>query len=252
VTRNELIPVLKAYERWVTGRLPVLAAQVRQLRTDIDSGDRAAAQRSWLAAHLTYETMGAAYGAFGDFDTRINGTPAPGRHAKDDRDLEGFHRIEALLWSSGPTEAAAMPATRLVSAVDGLQAAFDQARIDPTDIGLRAHEIVENAIQFELTGRTDAGSHTNLATVDANLSGSREALAPLRGLLRSRYPRLAATERAIDQAQDVVRSHRRADGSWTPLSELSRSDRELLDARVDAAVELLAPVAVLTDPRRPA
>ncbi|MCW2799866.1 MAG: EfeM/EfeO family lipoprotein [Aeromicrobium sp.] len=251
VTRNDLIPALKAYQGWITGRLPVLVKQVKQLQSDIAVGDLGAARRSWLTAHMTYETLGAAYDAFGDYDSAINGTPAPGESALDDTHLEGFHRIEALLWHGRAAAEIAPPAARLVHAVSGLREAFTQDRVDPVDIGLRSHEILENALEFELTGRTDAGSHTNLATIDANLTGTREALSPIKEILSSRYPNLAATEKAIDTAQDLVGSYRH-DGQWTPLTSLTRSQRERLNAQISATLELLAPVAAITDPRRAA
>lgn len=52
-----------------------------------------------------------------------------------------------------------------------MRKAFPTQDFDPGDLPLRAHEILENALQFELTGDTDEGSGTNLATVDSNLAG---------------------------------------------------------------------------------
>ncbi|MCW2749515.1 MAG: EfeM/EfeO family lipoprotein [Aeromicrobium sp.] len=251
VTQNDLIPALKIYQGWITRRLPVLLKQVKQLQSDVTAGDLGAAKRSWLTAHMTYETLGAAYDAFGDFDAAINGTPSPGTSALGDAHLEGFHRIEAMLWHGKIATEIGPHTARLVKAVSGLRTAFTQDRIDPVDIGLRSHEILENALQFELTGRTDAGSHTNLATIDANLTGTREALAPIKTILSSRYPDLAATEKAIDIAQRLVSSYRH-DGQWTPLNSLTRSQREELNAQIGATLELLAPVAAITDPRRAA
>lgn len=250
VTTNDLIPVAKAYGTWVDGRLPGLQAQVRRLDADARAGDLAAAKRDWLTAHLGYEGLGAAYGAFGDHDTAINGTPAAGRTARDDPKLTGFHKIEALLWSGAPATQLAPLTARLVTDVDALAADPGTDRIDPVDIGLRAHEIVENAIQFELTGETDAGSHTNLATVDANLGGSQEALSVLAGLLASRYPQLGDTQAALAASRKLVEGYRRADGSWTPLDALSRAQRQQLNASLDTAAELLAPVAEITEPRK--
>ncbi|GAA4163230.1 EfeM/EfeO family lipoprotein [Gryllotalpicola daejeonensis] len=250
VTTNDLIPVAKAYGQWVDGRLPALQAQVRQLNADVARGDLTAAKRDWLTAHLSYEGLGAAYGAFGDHDTAINGTPAAGKTALTDPALTGFHKIEALLWSGSPAAQLAPYTTKLVGAVDALAKDPGTDRIDPIDIGLRAHEIVENAIQFELTGATDAGSHTNLATIDANLGGSAEALSVLTGLLTSRYDDLAETRAALAASTKLVEGYRRADGSWVPLESLSRSQRQQLNASLDRLVELLAPVAEITEPRK--
>ena len=250
VTRADLIPAAKSYGDWIEGRLPVLLADVRALDADVHAGDVAAAERDWLTGHREYEQLGAAYGAFGDDDTAIDGVAAAGRTALDDPHLAGFHRVEALLWSGGPSSRAVAPADALVSAVAQLRRAFPTQRVDPLDVGLRAHEILENALRFEATGATDAGSHTALATIDANISGTEHALEPLRPILRSRYPGLPATDRALATLRADVGRHRRTDGSWDTLDGLGRTDREHLDADLDAALERLAPVAAICDPRR--
>ncbi|MBT2502691.1 EfeM/EfeO family lipoprotein [Curtobacterium sp. ISL-83] len=258
VTRDDLIPAAKTYGTWIESRLPVLLGDVRRLDDDVHAGDRTAARVDWRTAHVEYEQLGAAYGAFGDEDTAINGLPASGHTALDDPHLTGFHRIEALLWAptsgagtdTAGTSAATAPADALVAAVQHLQQTFPTARVDPLEIGLRAHEILENAVQFEATGRSDAGSHTSLATIDANVAGTVHALDPLRGILRTRYPELADTDRALATLRTELERHRRPDGTWTALDALGRPDRERLDAALGDAVERLAPVAAICDPRR--
>ncbi|WP_426516630.1 imelysin family protein [Diaminobutyricibacter sp. McL0618] len=252
VSRNDLIPVAKAYGAWVSSRIPVLRTQVQSLSDDVAEGDPAAAKTAWLAAHLTYETLGAAYGAFGRLDTAINGTPAPGRTALNDPHLTGFHRVEALLWSGAAAASVQQAVTGLAHSVAALGAAFTDAEVDPGAIGLRAHEIVENAIQFELQGTTDAGSGTNIATIGANLQGASAALEPLDGILAPRYANLAATKAGLAQSQALVQSLRRPDGSWPPVGSLTRAQRERLDASLGETAELLAPVAAICDVRREA
>ncbi|WP_345762326.1 EfeM/EfeO family lipoprotein [Diaminobutyricibacter sp. McL0608] len=250
VTRNDLIPVAKTYGTWVSSRIPVLRKQVQSLSDDVAEGDSAGAKTAWLAAHLTYETLGAAYGAFGDLDTAINGPPAPGSTALNDPELTGFHRVEALLWSGAPATSIQPAVAALATAVAALGAAFSDAEVDPGDIGLRAHEIVENAIQFELQGTTDAGSGTNIATIGANLQGASAALEPLEGILATRYPQLDATKAGIARSQALVQSLRRADGSWPRVASLTLAQRERLDASLSETAELLAPVAAICDIRR--
>jgi iron uptake system component EfeO len=249
ITDNELAPTLTVYQSWIKSRLPVLEHQVRTLDADVRSGDLVAAKRDWLAGHLTYETLGAAYDAFGDDDAAINASPTPGIPAAHDKDLHGFHRIEGLLWS-GAAGAAISPATHaLIGAVDHLGKDLVVPTMNTIDIGLRSHEILENAIQFELTGATDAGSHTNLATIGANLVGTLEAMKPIRALLERSDPDLAATDTWIARSQRLIRSFDHH-GRWTPLADLTVTQHEDLDATLSQTAELLSEVAVVTDPRR--
>lgn len=239
VSSADLIPATQAYASWIASRLPVLEHQVRALVGDLRSGDTAAAKADWLAGHRTYETLGAAYDAFGKYDAAING------------DHQGFHEVEGLLWGGTPAARITGPANALVDAVRQLEKAFPALgqQMGSQAIGLRSHEILENAIQFELTGATDHGSHTNLATVDANLTGTREALKPLRALLSSRDPDLATTDRWLHRSQQLVRSFDHH-GTWTPLSQLTRAQHEQVDADLEQTVEYLSEVAAITEPRR--
>ncbi len=249
VTQNDLIEPVQQYHDWVAGRLGVLAADADALSAAIASGDRDTAEDAWLTGHVEYESLGAAYDAFGDWDAAINGAPAPDTTALNDPELTGFHKIEALLWSGAPLPAAQPFAQQLVSDVRGLQSDFTAAQLSPLDVPLRAHEIIENAIEFELNGGTDAGSGTTLATVAANLYGSREALAPLLPLLRSRYAGLGETESWLDRADALVAGFRQPDGRWTPLDDLTTAQRETLDATLSETVEHLAPIAEIAAPR---
>jgi iron uptake system component EfeO len=249
VTRNDLIPASQAYGKWIEGRLPVLQQDVQRLAADVHAGDRAAAERDWLTGHREYEQLGAAYGAFGDDDAAINGSPASGKTALDDNDLTGFHKVEALLWAGRPMSSIAGQADTLVSAVANLQKTFPTARIDPLDIGLRAHEILENALQFEATGKTDAGSHTNLATIDANIAGTEQALAPIRGILKTRDPELTETDASLTRLRGIVDGYHHGD-SWTALDDLTTTQRQQLNAAMDDSLEMLANVATICDIRR--
>ncbi|MDH6212841.1 iron uptake system EfeUOB component EfeO/EfeM [Streptomyces pseudovenezuelae] len=216
---------------------------------DRDRGDLAGARTAWLPAHLEYERLGAAHDAFGDADGEINGTDAGLPDGVHDKDFVGFHRVEYGLWHGRSAGALKVPATALAKAVTALRDSWAQTRMNPAQLGLRAHEILENAVQFELTGRTDYGSGSNLATARANLDGTREVLSRLRPLLATRYPELPSLEGQLDRAQDTLDGFRRG-GAWTPLDRLSRTRREDVDAVLGDLVERLASVATLFDPRR--
>jgi iron uptake system component EfeO len=250
VTAAALLPAVAEYQKWIENKLPVLKKQVEALNADIRAGQLQRARRDWLAGHLTYESLGAAYGAFGDADTAINGLPASGSTALTDKDLQGFHKIEALLYTDARPSTIAPYTAQLVTDVTALGHDFPAAAVEPNDVGLRSHEILENAIQFELNGTTDAGSHTTLATLDANLTGTLAALTPITSLLASRYPDLQKTESSIAADQALLRSYDHS-GSWTALQKLTRTQREQLDSALDATVELLAPIAAITTVRTP-
>ncbi|MFG3280639.1 imelysin family protein [Streptomyces sp. NPDC048111] len=249
VTQHDLIPVALAYQAWITTRTVELADRTDALTAAIDDGDLAAARSAWLPAHLVYARMGAAYDAFGAADTAIDGAgPAPA-DAASAQDFAGFHRVEYGLWHGEPAASLRGPAERLAGAVHALRDSWPQERLDPAQLGLRAHEILEVTAQSVLTGRTDYGSGTSLATARANLDGTSELLTLLRPLLTSRYPDLPRLDSWLDRTRRTLDGFGTG-GRWTPLDKLARRDRQRLNSDIGQAVELLAPVATICDARR--
>ena len=251
VTQQQLIPPTLAYQKWIGARTVELADRTDVLRDAIDRGDLSAARAAWLPAHLVYERMGAAYGTFGDADSAINGTTAGLSGGVHDAGFTGFHRVEYGLWHGESASSLRGPADRLAKAVHTLRDGWPDQRMDPADVGLRAHEILENTVQFELTGRTDYGSGTNLATARANLDGTGVLLGCLRPLLRTRDKGLSDLDSWMTRARHTLDAAEH-DGHWTPLDRLPRAQREKLDADLSELAEHLATVATLTDVRRTA
>ncbi|HEX3787310.1 MAG TPA: EfeM/EfeO family lipoprotein [Pseudonocardiaceae bacterium] len=254
VTRTDLLPALQQYQAYLTAGVGTLVGRTDALdaavKAAVASNNLTATKAAWLPAHLTYETLGAAYDAFGDFDGEINGTAAGLPGGVNDPGFTGFHRLEYGLYH-GQTAADLVPvADQLDSDVHGLQAALPTIQPDALDIGLRAHEIIENSLQFELTGQTDYGSGTNLATVQANLTGDQEVLKVLRPTLAPRYPQLSDVDTWSARLQKLLTAQQHPNGSWTPVEQLSQTDREQLDGTLSELTELLAPVATITEPRR--
>ncbi|WP_338182254.1 EfeM/EfeO family lipoprotein [Jatrophihabitans sp.] len=245
VDQADLIGATKSYEAYVSGALPGLTAEVAGLRGDIMAGDEAKAKTDWLTAHLSYERLGAAYDAFGDLDGEINGLTNGLPGGVHDSGFTGFHRIEYGLWHGEKAATLVPQVDALNAAVGKLAAVFAKAQIDPLDIAIRAHEISENALQFELTGEDDYGSHSELATVGANLDGTKTVLAMVSTLLKPRDKNLPAVEAGLARAQQVVGAH-----LHTALGQLTTSQREQINAAISQLCELLAPVATILEPRR--
>ncbi|WP_019067928.1 iron uptake transporter permease EfeU [Streptomyces hokutonensis] len=252
VSENDLAAPLKAYKVYVDQGLATLGTQTRQLSADIAGNHLGKARTDWLTAHRTYSSLGAAYGTFEDFDKKINGRADGLAGGVEDKDFAGFHRIEYGLWHGQSASELKVPAQQLATAVVGLRKAFPTQDFDPGDLPLRAHEILENALQFELTGDTDEGSGTNLATVDSNLAGTRELLTVLRPLLTKESSTLLPTvDAAVARLQKLLDSAHHG-GSWTPVEQLSRPDRARLNGATGQLLEDLAPVPDLLEIRKSA
>jgi iron uptake system component EfeO len=247
VTYNDLIGPAKQYQDYIEAGLKTLAGQAAALDGDVARGDLAAARRDWLSAHLQYETLGAAYDAFGNLGDAID--MRADAIGVDSPKWTGFYRLEYGLWH-GQSAAALKPfADKLRSDVDALLASWPHQEIELTDVGLRTHEILENALQFQLSGHDDYGSGTTLATTLANVRGTFELLSVLRPLLASRYPGLPAVYSWLDRLQTLLEKQHSPNGSWLPVAALPAATRADIVAACDQALEELAPIASITEPR---
>ena len=250
VTAADLLDPLKQYQAYVTTGVADLVTKTDALQAAVHAGNLNAARTAWLPAHLAYERLGAAYDAFGDYDGEINGTTAGLPDGVQDADFTGFHRVEYGLWHGESAASLTGPADDLDGYVHGLQNDLPQMETEPLDLGLRAHEIMENTLQFEFTAKTDYGSGTNLATALANVQGDQEVVSVLRPLLTTRYPQLSQVDQSTARLQTLLQAQQHQDGSWTSISQLSSLDRERLDAALSELIEELAPIAAITEPRR--
>ena len=250
VTTDDLLGPARVYHAYVSAGLTTLVRQVSVLTARIRAGHLAAARAAWLPAHLTYERLGAAYGTFGNYDTEIDGRPDGLPRGLSDPAFTGFYRIEYGLWHGQNARQLDAPAAKLDSDVRALRGFWPGMEINLLDLGLRTHEILENALQFQLTGHDDYGSGTTLATTAANITGTRETLGVLHPLLAARDPGLAAVSAGLDRLSRLVSAARHADGHWTPVSRLSTIQREQIDAAAGQVLEELAPIAAMTEPRR--
>ncbi|MEV5510278.1 iron uptake transporter permease EfeU [Streptomyces orinoci] len=252
VAERDLAAPLAAYKNYVNQGLATLTSQTRKLSDDINGGDLDAARGDWLTAHRTYSSLGAAYGTFQDFDQKINGRKDGLPDAERDKDFAGFHRLEYGLWHGQSADELRGPAEQLAKDADGLRQAFPGQDFDPGDLPLRTHEILENTLQFELTGDTDEGSGTNLATADANLTGTRELLDVLRPLLTKRDAGLLSrVDGDIARVQKLLDAAHQ-DDKWTPVDKLDAGTRARLNGATGQLLEDLAPVPDLLEIRKSA
>lgn len=251
ITSADLVGPVGRYQHWVAGHLHRLQRRVRTLRRALAHGDHAAAVTAWRAATLLYRCVGGAYGAFGRFDAAIDGRPFSGIPPPGTR-TTGLPLIEELLVSGRPPRSILPAVDRLAAAVRGLREHFGtDLALAPIDLGLRTHEILEDADRDLASGALDTPSRLGPALLTADLAGTRAALAPLLPLLRDRDPRLGRLTRALARLGATLRQLRRAHPAGVRLASLPRATRETLEARLDGALELLADVAVITDPVQP-
>jgi iron uptake system EfeUOB component EfeO/EfeM len=241
------------YRRYVRRRLGTLGRQVAALRAAIARDDLGAARAAWMRADATYESIGAAYGAFGELDAAVNGRPAGLPGGVRSADFTGLHRVELALWERRSTRDAAHPAAQLTRAVARMRAQVARLEIDPLEYSLRAHEILEDGIHLQLSGQASLWSGSALVALRAEVDGTGVVLDTLAPLIsrRDSTDALPQARRALERLTSALDGLARDDGSLLRWDQLGQRDRERVDGLAAGAAEQLAYVPELIDPRPP-
>jgi len=249
VTLAELTGPNRAYEQWAADHLATLRAQVAKVGTDVQSGDGSAARTDWLAAQMTWEEVGASYDSFGDLGQAVDGLPDGLPGGVGDPEFTGLHRLEYGLWH-GQTEAELRPVVaRLQAGIAAVQSQVTSADLagDPSNLPVRAHEILEDALRDHLSGIDDQGAGAAFPETFADLKVTRAVVGYLAPLIQTRAPSLLpAAESQMDALQAALLATR-AGGHWRSLASTPQPQREKVDSAVGQLVETLSAVPALLE-----
>ena len=250
VTVAELTPPNKLYQAYAAAQLKDLAGEVATIKTDLGKKDIAQAKTDWLAAQLDWERVGASYDSFGDLGLAVDGLPTGFVKGVNDPGFTGLHRLEYGLWHG-------QPAAELLSVTDVLaknvatvqkNLTSDDLAGDPTQLPLRVHEIIEDALRDHLSGIDDEGGNAAYAQTWADTQVDRVVLGEESALINDRDPGLVATAQSELSALDTaLLATKTSGGQWQSLTAVSLGQRQHVDAAIGALLETLAVVPDLLE-----
>lgn len=240
---SELDLPIKQYQTYVAGQLGTLADQAGTLNAAINAGDLAAARTAWLPAQLTWERVGAAYGSFGDSADAIDGLPQGLPLGAGDPGFIGLRRLEYGLWHGQAAAALAPFSARLIQDVANLRDQLPQLTVNPKDMPVRLHEILEDALRDHLSGLTDQGAGSGFAETLADVDGTRVVLGELQSLINERKPGLvAAVTPQLDSLQSALQAAQTDNPATAP-----RAERQQVNAAIGQVLETISPVPDLLE-----
>jgi high-affinity iron transporter len=239
----------RAYQAYAAGQLAALAGAVATTQADLHRGDLGQARTDWLAAQLDWERVGASYDSFGDDGVAVDGLPDGLPDGVNDKGFTGLHRLEYGLWHGQGAAAlepiAATLATDVATVRKNLTS--DDLAGDPTNLPLRAHEILEDALRDHLSGIDDQGGGAAYPETYADLEVTRVVLGELAPLITARAPQLLPAARTqLDALQQALLATR-AGGQWQPPGAVPLLARQQVNAALGALLENLAQVPDLLE-----
>jgi high-affinity iron transporter len=250
VTVAELSGPDKLYQAYAATQLKALAGEVAAIKTDLGRQDIARAKTDWLAAQLDWERVGASYDSFGDVGLAVDGLPAGFVNGVNDKGFTGLHRLEYGLWHGQPA-AELLPVANALGknvATAAKNLTSDDLAGDPTQLPLRVHEIIEDALRDHLSGIDDEGGNAAYAQTYADTQVDRVVLGYESSLINDRDPGLVATaRRELSTLDAALLATRASDGQWQSLTAVSLGQRQHVDAAIGALLETLAIVPDLLE-----
>jgi high-affinity iron transporter len=249
VTVNDLTPPNKLYQSYAAAQLTGLAKAVTLIESDLRLGKIPQAKNDWLTAQLDWERVGASYDSFGDLGLAVDGLPDGLPNGVNDPGFTGLHRLEYGLWHG-------QPATELLPVADTLaknvatvrkNLAADDLAGDPTQLPIRAHEIIEDALRDHLSAIDDEGAGAAYAMTWADTQVDRTVLGYLADLINERQPGLVATADSQLATLDTALLATQANGQWQSLAQVTLDQRQRVNAATGALLETLAAVPDLLE-----
>jgi high-affinity iron transporter len=249
VTVADLTPPNKQYEAYAAGQLTALAQAVTQLQGALGKNDLSAAKGIWLTAQEDWERVGASYDSFGDLGLAVDGLPDGLQGGVNDPAFTGLHRLEYGLWhgqSPAELEKVAGTLAKNVAIAQKNLTSGDLAG-DPTNLPVRAHEILEDALRDHLSGIDDQGAGAAYPMTAADLQVTRVVVGYLAPLIDARQPGLLKT---ADSEMDTLQSAldaTDAGGQWQSPQTAPLIARQRVDGAIGALLQTLSSVPDLLE-----
>ena len=153
----------------------------------------------------------------------------------------GLHRIEYGLFGGEGLPQVLSFVNKLADDVANLRANLDKLEIVPTDMPIRCHEILEDALRDHLSEQDDYGSGMAYALTSGDVLGTRVLLEELKPLI----PVLVLGHSAYDESTaaldilDAALNDTMVQGVWPDYRTLTKHQRQPINAAIGGALEAL-------------
>ncbi|MGN9915466.1 iron uptake system protein EfeO [Micromonospora palomenae] len=231
-----------SYQRYVASQTGALLTKTEEFVAAVKAGDVAKAKALYPVARTYWERIEPVAEIFGDLDPKIDGREEV---IEEGMEFTGFHRIEKDLWQSGDISKDGPIADRLLADVKEIVAKANAEKLNPLQLANGAKELLDEVASGKITGEEDRYSHTDLWDFNANLEGSKAAIAALRPALEQRSPELVTQlDTEFANVEKALGHHRAGDG-WKLHTELSKAQLKELSDSINALAEPISKVAAV-------
>ena len=248
-TEGKFAEAADSYKRYVNSQTDALIPATEAFVAAIKAGDIAKAKSLYPTTRTYYERIEPVAESFpNDLDPRIDLREAdlePGQK------WTGFHRLEKDLWVTGLQPDTNAVADQLVADIkelnDGVKA--PGWTIDSTQIAGGAQGLLDEVAISKISGEEDIFSHTDLWDFQANVDGSRTAVASVRPILDERNADLGKrVDKGFTDVEALLARYRQGDG-FVLYDTVTEPQRQELSRAIDALSKEVSQVQGVTAPQ---
>ncbi|MFF0819301.1 iron uptake system protein EfeO [Micromonospora haikouensis] len=231
-----------SYQRYVNSQTAALLTKTEEFVAAVKAGDVAKAKALYPVARTYWERIEPVAESFGDLDPKIDGREEV---VEEGMEFTGFHRIEKDLWTTGDISADGPIADQLLTDVKAIVAKANAEKLTPLQLANGAKALLDEVASGKITGEEERYSHTDLWDFNANLEGSKAAIAALRPALEQRAPELVTQlDAEFANVETALGKHRDGDG-WKLHTALSKAELKELSDSINALAEPISKVAAV-------
>ncbi|MFC4148204.1 iron uptake system protein EfeO [Micromonospora mangrovi] len=231
-----------SYQRYVTSQTAALLTKTEEFVAAVKAGDVTKAKALYPVARTYWERIEPVAESFGDLDPKIDGREEV---IEEGMEFTGFHRIEKDLWTTGDISKDGPIADQLLTDVKAIVAKANAEKLTPLQLANGAKALLDEVASGKITGEEERYSHTDLWDFNANLEGSKAAIAALRPALEQRSPDLVKQlDTEFANVEATLGKHRAGDG-WKLHTALSKAELKELSDSINALAEPISKVAAV-------
>lgn len=230
----------KSYATYVENNSSALEAETAKFVAAVKANKADEAKAEYARTRVFYERIEPVAEKFGDLDPSIDAREAD---VEPGQQFTGFHRLEKDLWTTGLKPDSPQIADKLLTDVKALVAKTKTLQLSVLDLANGAKGLLDEVATKKITGEEETFSHTDLWDFQANLDGSKGAIAALRPVIQERDAALVSTlDKEFANVQGLLDKTRSGDG-FKYYNELSQDQIKAFASAVDALSEPLSKVA---------
>jgi iron uptake system component EfeO len=200
-----------SYSRYVKSQTDALLVKTQEFADAVKAGDAAKAKALFPIARTYWERIEPVAEIFGDLDPKIDGREEV---IEEGMPFTGFHAIERDLWQKNDISQSGPLADELMVNIKEIVAKANAEQLSPLQLANGAKELLDEVATGKITGEEDRYSHTDLWDFNANVEGSKAAIAALRPVLEERAPDLVSSlDTAFANVDTALAAHRKVEAA---------------------------------------